>query len=163
MKIFILIFTTLFIFKANAQSKYYIIYESKIEFRTHQLRGALNERCPSGLTNIQDLTYLKQGAVSCVDQEDCELKSQGICQPDLETDLGRMVIAEDYSEVYCVKPIFDSAKNAARLLAESNQRDAEAIIRADKAVRRNQCDIDSELPTMTLPQITACIKVLMNK
>jgi len=167
MKLFILIFTTLFIFKANAQPKCYIINESKIEFRTYPVNGALNEPCPindSGL-RIEEITYQKLKPLACLDQDDCRDKAKNHCKEIIdavEQVIGRLIINQDFTEIYCTNPVFSQSKRDA---LEAQKADLELQLK-NKRDAKNQAKVEmialkADLPTMTLPEIKVIIEKIV--
>lgn len=140
----IILLVLLFSVSVQAQTKCYVINESKIEFRSQPVQGATNEACPQGLESFQDITYSKTQITACLNEADCYSKiTADYCFEmvnDVQVNHGRAIVAADFTEVYCTKPLFDSAKKTARLAQEATaqaERDQEALI--DQALTRMNC------------------------
>ncbi len=117
--------------------------------------------------NLDDPTYAKRDIQACTDIESCQLILSGKDCSAYAVGTLRL-INEGYTEVYCAEPNgynqMDGLVEDAALKAIADAEDAQKVIdESDRADRRNQCDADSDGPTMTLPQVTACIKVLLGK
>lgn len=125
-------------------------------------------RCMKGLVdNLQSPKFIKIDVGVCTDFDSCQTLLLALdCSPH---GIGsHAIMVADFSEVYCAKPngfnkmdgIVPDAPGIIVADKEDSDKEADEL---DKKSRRDQCDTDSDLPTMTPKQLSDCIRVLMGK
>jgi len=167
MKNIIFILTLFFTLNIYAELKCYISNESEVQWRTDPLQGALNEPCPVNDRDlrISDITYLKIKPLACVGEQDCFEKSENHCTDiidNIPVIIGRLIVSQDFTEIYCTKPIFSQSKRNQRL-AEENSRRQEAQNKrlAKQTARQNIISLEPSIDSMTLEQLKNLVKEMV--